>query len=518
MGQGFLTFIKFFLVIPMLLFLLNGCSQQGTTPGEIYTEGASTYDDYVITENGKINEENDLTTEALDTEYSTFLLTSGTEGTRDIFIGGLIDQLTNASKVDIECSQLQSAHRRKYIKTFTRFGNTYYFVDFDIVSYTSPMDAILYTKLLDNNNTVISQEQFTIKIAPETAKDWGLRVYQQESYNWLDIAKDDMIVSFRDMGVYFGYNNNNIVNVNSSLPDEVVYFNQFAPTADADELLQYVFGVVCPGVTPATAAMVKFWNDFPNTGLLFFVKDYIPIGSTPNDLSGFTYSHYFENGVAKQAPISVIFAEKYTGINQPWKNRYISYNVIHELGHLWCYDFIDATHSFWHNSDYKDRCSMVYDLHFLNGNPDSLYPYTEKVLNFRKFCFGHIQRGSNVSWQLKQYSPYGEATTPQDEIILASKTNTVNSLNDNLKIELVCDKTEFIQGESIDILIKITNNKPDTITVIPKYYLNDLNSDSTFKHNGSAIGILPPYGTYYYMLDPADWYLFLAEWISQLPV
>jgi hypothetical protein len=142
------------------------------------------------------------------------------------------------------------------------------------------------------------------------------------------------------------------------------------------------------------------------------------------------------------------------------------------------------------------------------GDPDY---NAQRVLNFRNFCFGHLQRGSNVSWQLNQYSPFGEGTTSPDNILLASSTDLDYSLDDDLKIELVCDKTEFIQGESIDILIKITNNKPDTITVKPEYYLNDLNSDSTFKHNGGGICILPPFGTCYYMLDPADWILFFGR-------
>lgn len=511
MKQEFFAIIKFLLLIPVLLFLLYGCSQQNVIP-DGYTEGASIYSDYVITKNGNVNNVNEITTEYLDTEYSTLLLLSGTEGMRDIFFGGLIDQAVNASKVRIECSSLWSPDRRKYIKTFSLFGHTYYFVDFNILSYNSPTDANIYVRLLDNNENVLSLKQYTIKIAAATAKDWGIRVYQQESYDWLDIAKDDLIDSFSEMGVYFGNNNINIVNVNSSLPDQVVNYNQSAISANEDELLQYVFQTIYPGIINVTAGMDQFWSDYPNTGLLFFIKDYNPIGSTPNDLSGTTYSQYYDNGVAKKAPISVIFAEKQTNINQPWKNRYISYNVIHELGHLWCYNFIDATHSFWHNSDYKDRCSMVYDLDFINGNPT---PFdnnkTENVINFRKFCFGHIQRGSNVSWQLRQYTPFGEGNTSPDKIILASNTNTANSLNDNLKIELVCDKTEFIQGESIEILIKITNNKPDTITVIPKYYLDDLNSDSTFTHNGGGICILPPYGTCYYMLDPADWLLFFGR-------
>ena len=44
--------------------------------------------------------------------------------------------------------------------------------------------------------------------------------------------------------------------------------------------------------------------------------------------------------------------------------------------------------------------------------------------------------------------------------------------HNDLKIELSCNKTEFIQGESIDLLIKIKNNLSDTINIdVPRHYL-----------------------------------------------
>lgn len=88
-----------------------------------------------------------------------------------------------------------------------------------------------------------------------------------------------------------------------------------------------------------------------------------------------------------------------------------------------------------------------------------------------------------------------------------------SEIKDNdLKIELCCDKTEFIQGESIDLLIKIRNNTIDTINIgLPKHFLYDVVKDSTFSknigHSHSSL-FIPSFGTYYFILDPSDWQIF----------
>lgn len=89
-------------------------------------------------------------------------------------------------------------------------------------------------------------------------------------------------------------------------------------------------------------------------------------------------------------------------------------------------------------------------------------------------------------------------------------TLTTEELND-LEIQISCEKEEFIQGESIDILIKINNNTNDTISVSPKYYLYDLNSDSTFTSSERGIFMVPPMEDYYYLLDPSEWLLFMGR-------
>jgi len=82
--------------------------------------------------------------------------------------------------------------------------------------------------------------------------------------------------------------------------------------------------------------------------------------------------------------------------------------------------------------------------------------------------------------------------------------------NTDLEIELSCDKTEFIQGESIDVLVKITNNTNNTFRMRPpKHYIYDFNKDSTFTSQfGNGLIEIPPSGNYYYMLEPTSYLVF----------
>ncbi len=495
----------------MLSFLLTGCGGV-STPGEGYTEGPSTYDDYFITQNGDMNNESDLTTENLDTEYDTFLLLKDPKGQRDIFLGGLIDQLANASKVEIECSQLYNTNRRKYIKTLYAFGHTYYFVAFNILSYNSPTNATLYAKLLDNNNTTISQKQYTIKIAPENAKDWGLRVYQQQSYNRLDDTKDEVVSEFKKMGVFLGIDGVNIINVDHSLPDEVIDYDYNSIPIEDDPCVLYAFSKIYPNIIDPGERINQYFTDHPNEGLLFFVKDYNMLHPplNPPIVFGYTINGAFANGEKKRAPISFIFIDQHTtGIDPLWIGKFIQTTVIHELGHLWCENFTDnSTHTFWHNSNDKIQCVMKSDLVIENQIPDQ---NAQRVLNFRSFCIGHLQRGSNISWHLKQYSPYGEESTFMGmSTLLASASKPNHSYNDDdIEVELTCDKTDLIQGESINIFLKIQNNTDDTITISSiKNSIYEYGNDSTFTNRRRGGIIIPPLGRYYDLFDPSDYLVF----------
>jgi hypothetical protein len=79
-----------------------------------------------------------------------------------------------------------------------------------------------------------------------------------------------------------------------------------------------------------------------------------------------------------------------------------------------------------------------------------------------------------------------------------------------LDIEISCDKIEFIQGESINILVKIKNNSSDTLRISKhKYYIFDFDKDSTFSnYYDRGIVDISPFGTYYYMVEPLSYLFF----------
>jgi hypothetical protein len=74
----------------------------------------------------------------------------------------------------------------------------------------------------------------------------------------------------------------------------------------------------------------------------------------------------------------------------------------------------------------------------------------------------------------------------------------------NLSIEISCNKPNFIQGEFINVQVKITNNTNRSIkTDAPKYYIHNSKNDSTYSNqHGYGYIIIPPQSTYYFLLDP----------------
>jgi hypothetical protein len=78
----------------------------------------------------------------------------------------------------------------------------------------------------------------------------------------------------------------------------------------------------------------------------------------------------------------------------------------------------------------------------------------------------------------------------------------------DFEIQLSCNKEEFIQGESVDIFAKIKNNTSDILIIELKHYIKNLDSDSTFSNRSNKYVHLPPFGNYYFMLDPIDYIVF----------
>ncbi len=76
-----------------------------------------------------------------------------------------------------------------------------------------------------------------------------------------------------------------------------------------------------------------------------------------------------------------------------------------------------------------------------------------------------------------------------------------------MEIELQCYKNEIIQGELLDVLVKIKNNTNDTIiTGAPKHFLHAIDRDTSIVIEPSNAYIeIPPYGIYSYFIDPLEY-------------
>lgn len=489
------------ILISLLILLVSACSGGGDIPSENETGGNSDYEDYVITIDGNINNPK---TEALSAEYNTFLM--NTQLNRNLFLGGKLLTGSNPDqcKVSVNCPAFLYAVE-DYINDFNINGTTFYYVPLTVTAFSSSGDYTMTAQLLEGS-TLKATQSFAIKIENYSNQgNWGLRVYQQLNYNKLDDTKDEIISSFKSMGVEFGSEGENIENIKSDLDDEIINYDYNPVPIEDDPCVQYAFSKIYPDKT-TSEAIDLFFQQHPNEGLLFFVKDYNMLHppAEPPIVLGYT-SGVSANGINKRAPISFIFVDRHV-IDYTWLGKYLQTTVIHELGHLWCENLTDSpTHSLWHNSDFSDRCVMKSNLTIQNEIPDES---AKKVLNYRNFCTGHFQRGLNISWNLKQYSPFGEDTNPEEKILLASNTKRVNLLNGGLKIELDYDKTDIIQGESVDIFAKIKNNTTDTLIIELKHYIKNLDSDSTFSNRSNKYVHLPPFGNYYFMLDPIDYIVF----------
>ncbi len=88
-------------------------------------------------------------------------------------------------------------------------------------------------------------------------------------------------------------------------------------------------------------------------------------------------------------------------------------------------------------------------------------------------------------------------------------TLTTEELNE-LEIQISCEKDEYIQGESIDILAKIKNNTLDTLIFSLRHYIKNFDTDSTFSSQSNKNIYLQPLGKYYFMLDPTNYIFFVG--------
>jgi|GEM_PF-5539708 len=501
--------IVLFLSVFFLLMLFYSCANVGSTPDGEKSDGDLNL--YLITTNGSLNS---LSQNAVDAEYNTFFFLPGE--TRKIYLGGkLPTDHSNYNVLWLENSSIWNPRHTEGIYSSDINDNNYYGIPIGLSDIPAQSgDYNVYAKVGFESGvayTPYSTKNLTFKVSPNyDDRDWGLRVYQQQSYNVLNLTKDEIVNAFNNMHVYLApLGNENIIDVNNSLEDEIYDLEYNGTSVVDDNFVIYAMNKIYPSLT-VTEAINTYAQEHPNEGLLFFVKDYNPINFPPNEVwLGYTISNAYANGVKKQAPISFIFVKRIKDLfSDGVENQVIKYVTIHELGHLWCEGFTDqASHTLWHNGDNQNICLMKAGIGYPTPTQED-----EKILNNLVFCEGHLQRGMNVSWHLKQYSPYGEQTTQQNQIILASNKN-FNYLQDrDLEIEISCDKPEIIQGEYIDILVKVINKTNKTITMgAPKNYLYDYNNSSTYTNQYGAGRVrieIPPNGVYYFFVDPQSSLLF----------
>jgi hypothetical protein len=96
--------------------------------------------------------------------------------------------------------------------------------------------------------------------------------------------------------------------------------------------------------------------------------------------------------------------------------------------------------------------------------------------------------------------------------------NCVLIAQPNLSIEISCDKPEIVQGEYIDVQVKVINKTDKTITMgAPKHYLYDYNNDLTYTNHfgeGHVQIDIPANGYYYFLLDPQGYLMFKGKDLS----
>jgi hypothetical protein len=487
----------------MLLFLLNSCSSNSVTDGG--TSGNVDRNPYLITTDGNAN---NLSQNLIDAEYNTFLFLPGE--TRKLYYGGKLPQnYYDYNSVWLENSSIWNPrHAISLYSTDISTVNSNYYYDvldapIDIPYFTGDNNVSVHVGNINNDQyTSYASKTVTFRIADYGDRDWNIDVYQQQSYNSTSFSKDAIVKAFKEMNVPV-----NINVIKSDLDNETVSMDNRITTSYSDNpIIRYVYSKIYPDLS-TNIAISKYSVDHPNNGLLFFIKDYNVTGGDSVGLWGRTYAAY-ANGEAKYPAVSFVFVKKLLDdFAADWENKSIISTAIHELGHLWCVGLTDdPTHTLWHNGDNKKQCVMD-KYNCSAGTPDDP---TKKIFNFAGFCEGHLQRGMNVSWNLKQYTPWGELTGLNQPMLFASNNSNVISTDtdNNNKFDLYIEsgKSEFIMGEVPDVIVRIKNKTNDTLKLYTRQlYIFSYDENRIiegYRSEGITYTILPPNQQFSYILNP----------------
>lgn len=505
MKKKYNLFFGCVLAFPMLLLISTACN----TPVDTLTGGTSYYHNYIITQNGDINDPNDITTEKISSDYNTFLIVNDFQN-RKIYFGGKLPDYYCADQVNINCDAFGLNNDTGYITKFqlTTNGPYYYYIPFSVYSSfgVTPNEYEITVKL-QNNGTVKDQIVRTLKVADAYARNWTLDVYEQAYHSSIYFTQEKLKDAFNEMQVPL------VVEVkSSSLAAEIINWDRTKPYAE-NELIVYAYRKVYPLITNTSLAMATYASDHPNKGLLFYIMDYNITGGDPDTLNGITFAS--GSTVARLPVVYFVFVKRIRdNWATYWENHVINATTIHEAGHLWCEGFTNqtndqTTHTLWHNGDNLKRCVMI-DPYVMdqNHNPD---PVTQKVLEYSRFCEGHLQRGLNVSWYLKQYAPFGQNNNGGNQDLYAY-TGNLSQLKpeqggDELQINIESDKSEYIKGQLIDILVRIKNNTNETVKLYPaEHHLYSYEESKTINSTRNTVEYtyltIPPHQEYVYLVNP----------------
>lgn len=501
--------IRIVVFTPMFFLLIAGSCDPPNTTGDTGTGGTSDQNNYIITQTGNINDPNDFTTEKLDLDYNTFLLL--TDGVpRNIYFGGLLPSSTYANEVNIICDALgvDDITNQTINYQITNNGPYYYYVPFSIYStfFATPGEYLITANLQYNGTATGDQLVCTLKVAENIARSWTLDVYEQIAYYSINFTEEKIRTAFNELQVSLG------VDVkNSSMIDETINWDRTHTSYDENELVIYAYLKVYPNKS-TPSAIADYAIEHPNNGLLFYIKNYNIIDNEPlENLNGVTFA--YGGTVARLPALCFVFVERVRiGWHNDWEENVLSATSIHEAGHLWCEGFTDNdTHQLWHNGDYLKSCVMINPYvkdAGVNGVPDA---QTQNILENLKFCEGHVQRGLNVSWYLKQYAPYGETTNGSNQYLYALNGSPAQYNNirvgDDLKINIESYQKDYIQGKLIDVLVRVKNNTQYAIKLHPADHLlfsyeESKTIDSQPMGGYYATVVIPPYQEYIYLVNP----------------
>jgi hypothetical protein len=392
-----------YLILILIVFYVTSCSSNDTI-GNTTSHGPY----YVVSHTG---DRTSPISDPIGLEYDNFYV----KNSRTIFVGGGDDP--NKSYVWITSSMFSGIPPYGYINNAYSYklnGNNYYGLPVTIPTPGSVLSKTEYAASVNKGtyendifNAAYPSVPITITQLPNSYKTLTYDVYQQVGYKGIGRNYSDTESKIQNAFNKFEVTISSSVK-NSTLTAENWPNVEFAPLISDNDAVVKAYKIIYPLLSIEEAAD-QYVTENPNNCLLFYVKDY----TGTQTVLGQTYRYYSTSNVYI-AKLSVVYIDRMSFIHNSspnlWRAKEVYHTSIHELTHNWCSSITDNDHIAWHNGDGKDYCSMGVAQYVTNngiftGEPTDAY---KKVLNNLIMCDGHIQRASNICWELNQYTPLGQ--------------------------------------------------------------------------------------------------------------